>query len=630
MSMISTALSGLTAAQRGLEATSNNVANAGTDGYVRRRIIQAESITAGLGTVSNLGSGTVVTGVERLYDSFLGETLRTMTSSEQRAQALADLSTRLDSLLGNPALGISSSLQSFFDKVELLGRDPTSASNRDQLLLQAESLAERFQQLGVQIDALANEVNRRIEDTAGRINTIAAALADINESSGQGAGINNDIIDRRDALIAELSGLIDIKSINQPDGTISIFVGSGQPLVLGIRSATLELTPDNFNPTQKQLVIDFGNESFPITRQISGGKLGGLLSFKADTLDQARQELGLLAMTVTQTFNAQHAQGVDANGALGGEFFSAILPTVATGATNSGSATLTAGVSNAAALAARDYEFRYTGSTWQVLDARTGQSISFSGSGTVGSPFVFEGLSVTVSGAAAAGDRFRVSPVSTATNQFGLALQDAQSIAAAAPVRTGRQTGNLSNATIALSGAADVSNPALLQSAQLRFESGSVFRIYNSSGTDLSGPLTYTSGSNISFNGWTVAISGTPQANDVFTVSATPPGSADNGNALALARVNSQGYLAGGQVSIDDIASRLVSSVGAAALRNQQTLEAQEALREQAQLDVEAISGVNLDEEAANLLRYQQAYQAAGKVIAIADELFQTLLGILR
>ena len=630
MSMISTALSGLTAAQRGLEATSNNVANAGTEGYVRRRIVQSEAITAGAGLTSNLGSGTIVTGVQRLYDIFLGDALRGVTSSTERARAQAELAARLDSLLGNPALGISETVQDFFDKVELVSRDPTSASNRQQLLLQAESLAERFQQIGIQLDALANEVNRRVEDTAGRINAIAAALADINASTGEGSGINNDIIDRRDALITELSGLIDLKTVTQADGTISVFIGSGQSLVLGERSAQLTLVPDTFDPTLKQVMIDFGSESFPITRQISGGKLGGLLSFNADTLEQTRQDFGLLAMTITQSFNAAHALGVDANGNLGGDFFTEIAPNVAVAGSNGGSATLAATIADPAALMARDYEFRYTGSAWQILDARTGQSVSFTGNGSAANPFSFDGLNVTVSGSAAANDRFRVIPVRTAAARFGVALTDASGIAAAAPVRTGRAIGNLSDAAISFVGVTDIANPALRQPVQLRFESGSVFRIYDGAGNDLSGPLTYTSGSAISFNGWTVEVSGNAQANDVFTVGATPAGSADNGNALALARAGSRGYLAGGQVSVDDLSARLVSSVGAAAQRSRQTLESQEALRDQATLDVEAISGVNLDEEAANLLRYQQAYQAAGKVISIADELFQTLLGILR
>ncbi len=165
MSMISTALSGLVAAQRGLEATSNNVANAGTDGYVRRRILQAEAITAGAGTSANIGSGVSVVDVQRLYDSFLADALRGATSAEQRSQALADLTARLDGLLGNPDLGIGNSIQAFFDKVELLGRDPTSASSRQQLLLQGDSLAQRFQQLDTQLGSLGDEMDRRLEDS---------------------------------------------------------------------------------------------------------------------------------------------------------------------------------------------------------------------------------------------------------------------------------------------------------------------------------------------------------------------------------------------------------------------------------------------------------------------------------
>lgn len=630
MSMISTALSGLIAAQRGLEATSNNVANAGTEGYVRRRTLQVEAVTAGFGLTADLGSGVRVTDVQRLYDSFLADALRDTTSSEQRAQALADLTARLDNLLGNPDLGIGTSIQAFFAKAELLARDPTSAAGRQQLLLEGDSLAQRFSQLDSQLGALGDEIDRRLGDVTARINAIAASLADINATMARGTAGTNDLEDRRDALLQELATQINATVVRDEGGGVTVMIGNGQPLVLGNESARLELVADSFDPTRLQVTIDLAGQSVPVSRQVSGGALGGLLAFRSQSLDPARNELGLLATTLTQAFNLQHAQGADSYGTLGGAFFATGAPDVLDSAGNTGAATVTASIADATALAARDYVLLWNGSAWSLTDASTGAPLAMTGSGTLADPFRFDGLAVSAGAGAAAGDRFMIRPVAGNAGRFGVAITDPAAIAAASPVRTTRSLANSSDATISLAGIANVNDPALQQAVEIRFEAAGTLRIFDSANNDLSGPLAYASGADLTFNGWTVRISGAAAAGDVFSVSASPPGSGDNANALALAAVPGRGFLGGGQVSVDHLAARLVSTVGATALRHRQDLDVQAGLREQAQVDLDAVAGVNLDEEAANLLRYQQAYQAASKVIAVSDELFRSLLGMLR
>ncbi|MCK6372016.1 MAG: flagellar hook-associated protein FlgK, partial [Gammaproteobacteria bacterium] len=506
MSMISSGLSGLAAAQRGLETTSNNVANAGTDGYVRRRIVQAEAITANTGLRSDIGSGVRVTGVERLYDQFLAETLRGSVSTEQRAQTLTEMTGRLDSLLGSPELGIGRSIQSFYDQVDVLSRDTTSIAGRQQLLMQGESLSQRFQQLSAQLDLLNNEVDRRMGDSASRINTIAASLARINETLGRGTASSNDLLDQRDALLSQLSEQVDATVIRNEDGTVSVTIGNGQALVLGTQSGELSLGPDPFDPTSPQLSISFGSTSLAVSRQIAGGALGGLLAFKSGALGTAQRDLDYLAAGVTNAFNQQHRLGADGNGVLGGDFFTASTPEVAPAANNAGSASMSAAVADATALRARDYELRYDGSAWQLFDATSQAPLGLTGTGTAGDPFVFDGLAVTVSAGAAANDRFRIRPVAEAARDISVALADPAAIAAAAPVRVGRALGNLSAATIGFAGVANIAAPSLQQPVEIRFESANTFRIYDSGNNDLSGPLAYTSGADINFSGWIARI----------------------------------------------------------------------------------------------------------------------------
>ncbi|CAG0938434.1 Flagellar hook-associated protein 1 [Gammaproteobacteria bacterium] len=629
MSIINTALTGLVAAQRGLETTSNNVANAGTDGYVRRRIVQVEGVTAGAGLTADLGSGARVVGVERMVNSFLTEALRGATSSSERATAMADMTARLDTLLGSPDHGIHSAIQSFFDQVELLARDPSSASNRQQLLQQGDSLMQRFQQLDSQLRGLDNEINRRLQDSATRVSNIAAQLADINAAIGRGISGSNDLADQRDALLAQLSGELDITVVPQADGTTNVMVGNGQPLVLGMNSATLTLSPDSFDPTRGSLSIDFGTEARPIGRQVTGGTLGGLLAFRNGALDPARRELGLLATSLASAFNAQHAMGVDANGNLGGDFFTTGTPTVLHDARNTGTASVTATITNPASLQGRDYELRLDGATWSLRDGSTGQVLGMTGTGTAANPFSFDGVAVVVGPGAASGDRFLVRPVADAAGRIGLAIGDPAAIAAAGPVAASRALANSGSATISMAAPPDTGNASLLQPVEVRFDSPTSYRIYDAGNNDLSGPLALGSGGIISFNGWTVRLAGSVAAGDRFGIRPTGPGSGDNSNALALAGTGTRGFLGAGQISVDQLSSRLLSSVGAAAQRSRQDADVQAALQEQAGIDVEAASGVNLDEEAANMLRYQQAYMAASKMIGVSDDLFRTLLGIL-
>lgn len=629
MSIINTALTGLIAAQRGLEATSNNVVNAGTDGYVRRRIVQVEGITPGTGLISDLGSGTRIVGVERMYDDFLSEAVRGVTSSSERATVLASMSARLDALLGNPDIGIHNAIQSFFAQVESLARDPSSASGRQQLLIQGESLSQRFNQLGSQLTSLNNEVNHQLQDAANRINNLAAQLANINTAIGQGISSNHDLADQRDTLLAQLSAQIDITVVPQADGTTNVMIGNGQPLVLGTKSARLDLQPDAFDPTRRNVSIRLSSESRVIGQQIAGGTMGGILAFRATVLDPARQQLDLLASTLGSVFNAQHAQGVDANGQPGGAFFTLPAPRVMDAVGNTGSASLAVGIEDASALQARDYELRFDGSSWSLRDGGSGQLFGTSGSGTAADPLRFDGLSVVVGDSADAGDRFLIRAVGEAASQLGLTIGDPAAIAAAAPLATSSSLGNQGTGTIAAASVVDPGHPALREAVELRFETAGNLRIYDADGHDLSGALAWSAGDDISFNGWSVRISGSVAAGDSFSVHATAAGSADNSNALALAMTSTSGFLAGGQVSVDALAGRLLSDVGAAALRARQDAEVQSVMQEQARIDLEAAIGVNLDEEAANMLRYQQAYMAASQMIGVSNDLFRTLLGIL-
>ncbi|MCL4720760.1 MAG: flagellar hook-associated protein FlgK [Gammaproteobacteria bacterium] len=626
---ITNGLTALLAAQRVLQTTSNNIANANTEGYVRQRVDLVASPGVPLGRIT-IGSGVAVADVTRIYDQFLAENLRSSTALEQRSQVFSDLATRVGNILGNPDSGIGTSVQRFFDQVNAVGRDPTSAAQRQQLLLEGENLASRFQQLEGQLDGLAKEINGRLAQTAGTVNQLAAQIATLNERiKTAGSATPADLLDQQDVLLKKLGAQIDISTVRQSDGSVDVFIGSGQSLVLGVQAARLGTRPDAFDGSRLDLTITTGGPPQVITGRISGGALGGLLAFRSEVLDPARQDLGKLATGVADAFNAQHRQGMDLNGRLGEAFFATSAPPTAASVANTGTASLTAGVTDARSLTGRDYELRFDGSAWSVLDARTGAAIPASGSGTAADPLRFDGLAVTATAGAAAGDRFVVRPMADAARSFRVALTSPAAIAAASPLVSRVDANNPSQATVGTPVVTDVSDPKLQVTATIFFDTPTTYYVYTGSGMDAEGPLPYTSGADIGFAGWTVQVQGQPQTGDRFYVAAGGAGSGDNRNALALAAVGQQGFFDGGTQSIANLGADIVASVGAAANRAAGDLTVQRTLREQAEIDVDNVSGVNLDEEAANLLRFQQAYQAASKVIGMADDLFRTLLQVI-
>jgi len=627
---INNGLSGLLASQRALQTISNNVANANTDGYVRQQTNLASNPTQFLGGFG-VGTGVHADSVERVYDQFLGDEFKSATMAQTRAESYNSLAMRLDGLLGNPDLNITTSIQKFFDQLEAVNRDPTSTVNREQLLAEGNALQSRFRQLDSQISGLGNEIDNRLQQSVNTINDIAASLAVINERiASTGGSTPNDLLDQQERLLNQLAGQIDFTKVTQDNGMTRIMVASGQPLVLGENSNKLALIPNEFDPSKLELAYDDGIGLQPISNRIAGGAVAGMLGFRNETLASVSRELGQVALGLTETLNAQHRQGADLNGQPGSDFFTNISPFTTASSRNTGSAVVGLSYGDVSAVNAKDYELRFDGTGYQLSDASTGGSITMSGSGTSVDPFIAEGMEIVISGSAAAGDRFLLQPVAQAAESFSMKISDLTKIAVAALLTTDSALPNTGNASVSGATVTDPSAPGLTQPVQIRFSDPTTFSIFDSSGTDLSGPLAYTSGAAIGFNGWSVQIAGTPQAGDQFTVAPTTAGSGDNTHGLGMGKIPSTGYFSNGRLSVEGIGAAMLTSIGSAAARSGQDLIVQNSLLEQAQLDLQSVSGVNLEEEAANLLKFQQAYLASSKVIGVANDLFQTLLTIVR
>lgn len=548
--------SALAAAQVGLSTTGHNIANAATPGYNRQVVVQGAALAQNFG-FGFVGQGTDVTTIKRVYSEFLGSQVRTAQATKSGLDSYASQISQIDNMLADPSAGLSPALQDFFSGVQETASNPSLIAARQSTISSAEALASRFRGLAGRLDEMAQGVNSQITSSVSVINTYAQQIAKLNDAIGLAQGASgqpaNDLLDQRDQLVLDLNKEIKATVVKQGNGDYSVFVGNGQPLVIGTKASSLSTMASATDPGRLEVTYQTPGGSVLLGgNSLVGGKLGGVMAFRSETLDSARSQLDTLAIGLATTFNAQHRLGQDIYGNPGGDFFN----------------------------------------------------------------------------------------VPTGAADFALAITDPRSIAAAAPIRTAVAGTNTGSASIS-AGAVDAtySGAPLAGPLTLTYSAGSntlsgfpasqaVTVTSGGSSTVFAAgtPVTYTAGATLSFGGISVTLSGTPADTDSFSVAANTGGVGDNRNALLLGALQTANTLNGGTTSYQGAFSQLVSQIGNKTREIDVTSSAAGRMLSESTLSIQNESGVNLDEEAANLLRYQQAYQAAGKVMQIASQMFDVLL----
>lgn len=619
--MFSSGVSGLLAFQNALTTTSHNISNVATEGYSRQRV-ELGTRPAELQGDFYLGTGVDSQTVRRSYDQLLTEQFRNTGSAAAQLDTYASLASRLTNLLDTQGNSISPMVSQFFNDLESLAENPSGIPERQVVLTDAQALTDRFNTLDTQLNNLQAEVNQQITQDAAEINRLSSTIADLNnqvvtaQSRNNGAP-PNDLLDARDETLRQLAAKVSVRTVTQDDGAINVFVGSGQALVVGQNATALMTVADPYDPTR--LGIAYGGAAGPmVSNQLTGGSLGGAVAFRRETLDPARNSLGRLALGVTDTVNAQHRLGMDLNGQLGGDVFSVAAPQTLPHRDNTGSASLTAAITAPAALTLSDYQARYDGSQWEVTRLSDGTR-------TIGSlPLTIDGFAIDLTGAPAAGDRFLIRPTASAGGSMAVLIEDPRELAAASPIRTGATLANTGSGRINSGMVIDSTDPALNTPVTLEFLTPTTFSVNGS------GSYPYAAGADIAFNGWQIQIEGSPQIGDQFIVTPNSGGVGDNRNALSLAGLQSKSLLEGGTATYGESYERLIGEVANRSRQATLGRDTQNLLNQQARAARDSVSGVNLDEEAAQMLRFQQAYQAAAQVIATSDTLFQTLLDAIR
>ncbi len=637
--MLNTAVSGLLSFQRALSTTSHNISNVNTEGYSRQQVGFATNTPSFLGN-DFFGNGVHVDSIARSYDQFLTKEVRDTTSVHSRLDKFSELTGHLDDVLADPQGGVAPILHEFFVSVQDVADDPTSSTARIAMMDMGTALASRFQNIDNRFQELSENTTAEIRRVVDEINELVLAIRDINialnnaNASGDISQQSSDLLDKRDLLLNQLAERVDISVLDEQESHLSIFIGNGQTVLSDTVAFPLATQTNIGDPTLDSISYNGLLTVTDISSNLTGGELGGLLEFRRTVLQTARNSLGRTAIAIAETMNSQMRDGMDLNGNLGQDFFSYSNPETIAFTTNTGTATLSGVISDASALTLDDYLTEFDGANWTITsDSGTSASVPNGTPATL----VFEGLTLTINGAGAiAGDRFTIKPTIEGSSLLQVAITDPREIAAAIPIRTRTSLANLGQIELSPGTITDVTDPNLLNPVTFTFDSPSTSFTADSNVVVSGVPylagvsIPFTNNMVINANGWQANVNGTPQPGDVFTVESNAGGVGDNRNALNLANLQQLGVLDGGITTFQEDYSRLVGFVGSTTRTASIERDAQEALLAQASDSREARVGVNLDEEAADMIRLQQAYEAAARIISTVQDLFDTLISSTR
>jgi len=654
VSLYQTGVSGLLAAQQQLATTGHNISNVNTEGYTRQRAEQNAS--PGLSSGSNyLGSGTYVQDITRLYDQFSYKEQLLNQSNLGEANTLNGSLNQLNDIMSFSGQAIMNSVSQFYQAVNGVADNPSDLGLRSIVLNQAEGLASDFVALNQNFDEIEKSINGEIEQVARKISEISIELAKINKTILQAkdltqAGQPNDLLDKRDQLVTELGQYTKVNTIEDGNGVMTVMIGQGTTLVAGITPLTVSVEGGDPDPLQTQLRLVGPNSTVAINGTTLGGSLGGAFEFRDEHLTELRSEINRLAMAISATLNNSQADGLDLNGQQGTNIFTDINTTqlqqgrVLTPSSNGGNLQAQVNITDVSLLPTDEFTVRYDGTDYIMTNMTTNTSTNLgaSGSGTYATPFGFE--FIETSGAPNNDDSFVVRPTENSAALMDVTLIDGAAIAASSAVEITSSDNNISAGQIAI---VDMFDPVNAQAAMpMRID---VLE-------DPVGTFNYTITDNLGATSAPIAYTPPSQKIDLpplpatasfqIEISGTPSGSApnapeqffigdafglgNNGNIVAMAKTQEQGINNGGKETFSQSLAISTSVVGSKSSSAKFVAETAEALFTQAFNRNQEASGVNLDEEAANLLKFQQAYQAASQIISVANILFDTILSAVR
>jgi flagellar hook-associated protein 1 FlgK len=621
MTVMDIGASALRTAYTRLQTTSHNIANASTPGYSRQET-QVASVEAQYGSGGFIGGGVDVQTVVRQYDQHLTREVHTASAVRGANQARADSLARLDRMFSNTETGLGVRYDEFNASLADLVNQPFDPAARTVALERASNLANSIGSADSEIDRLRSDTDSQAGQLIDQLNDRLAEVARLNGQIATSAGSEhapNDLLDQRDALIENINQVLQASTHINDDHTVSLFAATGDALVLADEAVTLALDSEAENPEHLRLTMLTQGEPLPLNQSmLGGGELSGLLMYRNEDLTQARTRLGQMAGALGTAYNTQQGLGIDADGNAGAALFRLGRATALPASANTGDANVAIAIADGSALQASDYKLQRISGQFVVTRISDGEQTT---TGAV--PVTIDGLDISIqSGAMSDGDTILLKTGSAFAGNFEVAMRSpAQWATAFAPIA---QTGEQNGGSLTLTDFAVTQvDPNVSEPVSMVFN-GSGMVLVSGPGTGDPAPFAWQPGEPISFNGWTMTLAGEPVAGDTIAVGPTTDPQADNRNARALLELSEQSIIDGGSPS--QAVGTLVGEVGARSMTAATNAQQSEAWHASAVAARNEVSGVNLDEEAARLLQYQQAYQAAARLISTSQTMFDSLM----
>jgi len=666
INLYQTGVSGLLSAQQQLATTGHNISNVNTEGYTRQRAEQG-AMVGNYNGGNFIGSGTYVQDITRLYDQFSYKEQLLNTSNLGNANSISLDLDQLNQVMSISGEAIGGSIDRFYQAINGIADQPNDLGLRNIALSQASVLATDFNSLNQNLDQLEKATNGEIEQIARKMSEISLELANINEQILQSGDLNltgqpNDLLDKRDQLVSQLGEYTSVNTIVDSNGVMTVMIGSGATLVAGITPLTVSVQAGDPDPLQTKLQLNSRNGTVALDGSKLGGAIAAKLEYRDEHIAKARNELNRLAMAVSETLNQAQAQGVDLNGKQGLDIFTDINAAamqnsrVLASSKNSGNLQASLTITDVSKVPTTEFTIKYDGSDYIMTNADDGSTTTL----VAVTPGVYQtdfGFNFTVnSGAPNTNDTFMLRPTENSAALIQVTLTDPKGIAASSAVGVEVDENNVSNGAVNI---INVTNPELARS----FTEGSNekltvdvyenpltpgffdYRVYDAANPPPAATLasgSFAAGDSEVIDmppspataAFQIEISGLPVgqgalAREKFTIS-DAFGSGNGKNATFMAATQEQQILDGDKQTFSQALATATSEVGSNASSAEFVADTAQALFTQAFNRNQSKSGVNLDEEAANLLKFQQAYQAASQIISTANTIFDTILAAVR
>ncbi|MBP0048549.1 flagellar hook-associated protein FlgK [Marinobacterium sp. AK62] len=668
-SILNIGVQALNANQTALSNVGQNIANVNTDGYTRQ--------TVQFGTQDPPVLGVEVQDIKRVTDQFLVRQVWSDTSVMSSNEAFSEKIALLDKMMVSESTSLSASMDSYFESLQQVVDDPLFIANRELFLAEAKSLTNSFTDFDAKLREQSDLINTELRSMTNSVNSITQNIADLNVQIGtlDASGQNSNVLkDKRDLLVKELSGYINVDVIEQNGGSsYNVMMGQGQPLIIGSSAARLELRNSESDPSQLDIFMTNGATTANVTDQLGQGAIGGLRRYKDEVLNPTISEVGRLAIVFSESMNEQHRKGMDLNGDMGENLFTPIEYGQVTANSGNKNPTLSSTVNfyDVTDLTASDYEVKFTGvNDFVVTRLSDGQRFDMSDftdiatlpsdQQTLQQDRVFErdgnklkisldGMTVHLEASSSGystGDSFLVQPTRTGAQLMDTEITNPKLLALASPLRAEAASTNSGNAEIAALEVTNAKDTSALRSGNVTLPleivfnapaAGSdvpTFTVYDMSDPD--NPVVfddmeqieYAEGEPIELEDYGITLENQPNPGDRFTIERNVDGYSDNSNALAMSNFQDEPLVNG--FSYQDTYGQMLAKVGTQASTSEIAYTSSKAVLQSSESALQSVAGVNLDEEAANLVKFQQAYSASAQLISAYQSIFDSLISAVR